>query len=126
MQTICTEIPQISHKIKLVSFKMCVQLKKKETPGKHSLHVKIAASVLLKLFITGNKISYTTDAPYRMSGTLFSCARCQQCTIDLVIWFVQVTLYVMVLRCLCFVSSQTSFQAVRITGCRCFNLVENN
>jgi len=39
---------------------------------KHSLHGKIAASVLLKLFICGNKRRHTTDAPpQRISGTLF-------------------------------------------------------
>jgi len=31
---------------------------------KHSLHEKTAASVLLKLFISGNKWCHTTDAPY--------------------------------------------------------------
>jgi len=36
---------------------------------KHSLHAKTAASVLLKLFISGNKRRYTTEA---RSGTLFS------------------------------------------------------
>jgi len=38
---------------------------------KHSLHGTIAALVLLKLFIIGNKGCHTTDAPLRMSGTLF-------------------------------------------------------
>jgi len=35
---------------------------KKESPLKHSLHVKIAALVLLMLLINGNKICNTTDA----------------------------------------------------------------
>jgi len=39
---------------------------------KHSLHEKTAASVLLKLFISGNEWCHTTDAPYRMSRTPFS------------------------------------------------------
>jgi len=39
---------------------------------KHSLHGKTAASVLLKLFISGFEIFHTTDAPLRMSGTPFS------------------------------------------------------
>jgi len=39
---------------------------------KHSLHVKTAASVLLKLFISSNEWCHTTDAPERMSGTPFS------------------------------------------------------
>jgi len=30
---------------------------------KHSLHEKTAASVLLKLFISGNELCHTTDAP---------------------------------------------------------------
>jgi len=38
---------------------------------KHSLHGKIAASVLYKLFISSNERCPTTDAPWRMSGTLF-------------------------------------------------------
>jgi len=41
--------------------------------GKHSLHGKIEASVLLKLFISGNEICHSTDAPYRMSGSIFKC-----------------------------------------------------
>ena len=39
---------------------------------KHSLHGKLAASVLLKLSISGNDGCHTTDAPQCMSGTLFS------------------------------------------------------
>jgi len=39
---------------------------------KHSLHGKIAASVLLKIFISGYKRCHTTDAPEPMSGTPFS------------------------------------------------------
>ena len=35
---------------------------KEEALGKHSLHEKTAASVLLKLFISGNEGCHTTDA----------------------------------------------------------------
>jgi len=35
-------------------------------------HGKIAASVLLKPFISGNKRCHTTDAPWCMSGTILS------------------------------------------------------
>jgi len=48
-----------------------LSLRKRENLEKAEVKVKIAASVLLKLFINGNKI-YTTDATWRMSGTLFS------------------------------------------------------
>jgi len=34
--------------------------------------LKIAASVLLMMFISGNEICHTTDAPKRMSRTIFS------------------------------------------------------
>jgi len=33
---------------------------------------KIAASILIKLFINGNEVCHTTDLPLGMSGTLFS------------------------------------------------------
>ena len=39
---------------------------------KHSLYEKTAASILLKLFISGNEWCHTTDAPKRMSRTPFS------------------------------------------------------
>jgi len=39
---------------------------------KHSLRGKIAASVLLKLFISSDERCHTTDATLRKSGTLFS------------------------------------------------------
>jgi len=45
-------------------------LEKGKAFRKHCLHGKIAASVLLKLFTSGNKRCYTTDAPYRMSEPL--------------------------------------------------------
>jgi len=45
---------------------------KGKTLRQHSLLGKTAVSVLLKLFISGNKRFHTTDAPLRMSGTLFS------------------------------------------------------
>jgi len=38
---------------------------------KHSLHEKKAASILFKLFISGNEGCHTTDAPYHISGTPF-------------------------------------------------------
>jgi len=38
-------------------------MKGKETPRKHNLHGKTAASILLKLFISGNERCHTTDAP---------------------------------------------------------------
>ena len=36
------------------------------------MHGKIAALVLLKLIISGNDRSHSTNAPYHMSGSLFS------------------------------------------------------
>ena len=48
------------------------KLMKGKALRKHSLHEKTAASVLLKLFISGNEWCHTTDAPYRMSRTPFS------------------------------------------------------
>ena len=44
---------------------------KRKALRKDSLHEKKAASVLLKLFSSGNEGFHTTDAPWRMSGTLF-------------------------------------------------------
>jgi len=49
-----------------------IKLMKGKALRKHSLHEKTAASVLLKLFISGNEWCHTTDAPYRMSRTPFS------------------------------------------------------
>jgi len=46
------------------------KLRKGEVLRKHSLHGKIAASVSLKLFISGNERCNTTDVPKSMSGTL--------------------------------------------------------
>jgi len=40
--------------------------------SKLSLQGKTSASVLLKLFISGNERCHTTDASLRMSGTPFS------------------------------------------------------
>jgi len=43
---------------------------------KQRLHGKIAALVLLKLFISGYERCHTTDAPCAfMSGTLFKCKK---------------------------------------------------
>jgi len=40
-----------------------IKLMKGKALMKHSLHKKTAASVLLKLFISGNEWCHTTDAP---------------------------------------------------------------
>ena len=40
-----------------------IKLIKGKALRKHSLHEKTAASVLLKLFISGNELCHTTDAP---------------------------------------------------------------
>jgi len=40
-----------------------IKLMKGKALGKHSLHEKTAASVLLKLFISSNEWCHTTDAP---------------------------------------------------------------
>jgi len=40
-----------------------IELIKGKSLRKHSLHEKTAASVLLKLFISGNEWCHTTDAP---------------------------------------------------------------
>ena len=45
-------------------------IKGKALKKKHSMHWKTAASVVLKLVISGDERCHTTDAPYRMSGTL--------------------------------------------------------
>ena len=47
------------------------ELRKEKALRKHSLHGKIAASVLLELFISGKERCNTTDYHYRMSGTKF-------------------------------------------------------
>jgi len=49
-----------------------MKLKKGKPLRKHSLHGRTAASVQLKLIISGNRRFHTTDAPYYMSETLFS------------------------------------------------------
>ena len=41
----------------------CINLRKGQTIMKHSLHGKVAASVVSKLFINGNANYHTTDAP---------------------------------------------------------------
>ena len=41
------------------------------TPTLMRVSLNIAASVILRLFICGNEKCHTTDAPLRMSGTLF-------------------------------------------------------
>jgi len=51
-----------------------IKLRKGKALRKHNLQVlygKIAASVLLKLLMRGNERCHTTDALYRLSGTLF-------------------------------------------------------
>jgi len=42
--------------------RMSIELMKRKAFGKHSLHEKTAASVLLKLFVSGNELCNTTDA----------------------------------------------------------------
>ena len=49
---------------KVTTMLLCIiKLMKGKTHRKHSRHEKIAASVLLKLFNSGNERWYTTDAP---------------------------------------------------------------
>ena len=48
--------------IKYIS-SLYIKLMKGKAPRRHSLHEKTAASVLLKLFISGNAWFHTTDAP---------------------------------------------------------------
>ena len=55
-----------------VVIRRVLKLMKGKALKKHRLHEKTAASVLLKLFISGNEWCHTTDAPYRMSRTPFS------------------------------------------------------
>ena len=45
---------------------------KREALGKHSLQGKIAASVLLKLFISGNERCHTTTPPSALAELYFS------------------------------------------------------
>jgi len=45
---------------------------KGQTLRKHSLYGKTAASVLLRIIISGNERCHTIDAPSRMSETSFS------------------------------------------------------
>jgi len=56
-----------------------IQLRKGKSLWKNSLHGTIAASVLLKLFISGNKWFHTTPS---VSGTLFSKANTIQSMIS--------------------------------------------
>ena len=52
------------HIVSLKSHWLCyTKLMKGKVLRKHSLHEKTAASVLLKLFISGNEWCHTTDAP---------------------------------------------------------------
>jgi len=44
-----------------------INMRNSKARMKHSLHGKVAAPVLLKLFISGDEIFHTTDAPYCMS-----------------------------------------------------------
>jgi len=46
-----------------LNFEYKTKLVKRKALRKHSLHEKTAASVLLKLFISGNEWCHTTDAP---------------------------------------------------------------
>jgi len=71
-------MPPTSIHMSRVSADMSIKLRKWKTLRKHSLHGKnslnrkIAISVLLKLFISGNERCHNTDDPKRMSGILFS------------------------------------------------------
>jgi len=47
----------------IVSQLLSIKLMKGKAFGKHSLHEKTAASVLLKLFIGSNEWCHTTNAP---------------------------------------------------------------
>ena len=49
-----------------------IKLIKEKAIRKHSMHRKTAASVLLKLFISGKKYVTTLTPPTEWSGTLFS------------------------------------------------------
>jgi len=56
------------------------ELRKWKALREHSLHGKIAASVLLKLFISGNERYHTTNAPLAHEWT--SIFKCKQHTIN--------------------------------------------
>jgi len=49
-----------------------IKLMKGKALRKHSVHGKTAASVLLKLYISGNERCHTTDAPSTWAELLFS------------------------------------------------------
>jgi len=48
---------------KVYGFNQTYQTEEREALMKQGLNEKTAASVLLKLFISGNEICHTTDAP---------------------------------------------------------------
>ena len=57
------------------------KLMKGKTLRKHSLHEKTSASVLLKLFISGNEWWHTTDAPLaHEQNSIFKCKQ-HTCTL---------------------------------------------
>ena len=66
-QTIIALIQQLrdafSKRLNCIENKISKKLMKGKALRKHSLHEKTAASVLLKLFISGNEWCHTTDAP---------------------------------------------------------------
>jgi len=53
----------IVSKFKEDQMNVWIELMKGKAIRKHSLHEKAAASVLLKLFISGNEWCHTIDAP---------------------------------------------------------------
>ena len=66
------------HTALYTSYSKKINLMKGEALRK-GLHWKIAATVLFKLFISGNGRCHTNDAPKRMGRTLFF--KCKQHTI---------------------------------------------
>ena len=57
------QAPYIYDSSSMSLFDLNIKLMKGKALRKHSLHEKTAASVLLKLFISGNEWCHTTDAP---------------------------------------------------------------
>ena len=54
---------RITDKWTKIDFFIYSKLMKGKALRKHSLHEKTTASVLLKMFISGNECCHTTDAP---------------------------------------------------------------
>jgi len=60
---LCVPVCITIHGVLKVTINSLIKLTKEKALRKHSLHVKTAASVLLKLLISGNERCYTNDAP---------------------------------------------------------------